>query len=275
MISKLHERLGTAGFVLAVVALIAALAGTAFAAAGLNGKQKKEVKEIAKQFAGKAGAPGGMGPQGPVGPQGPKGNAGSNGASGTDGTDGTSPVGTKFTGPKTVNGVSCTEGGIEFKGASTDLACNGVKGTEGDPWTAGGTLPSEATETGVWTTQLAVGNNAYVPVSFPIPLEGTLDGDHAVVVGEGGTPPSECDDGEAPPPSLGHPEAQPGFLCIFVTFFEFGGTIQGVINPETGSPGAASIGAVLAAHTSHEREIATGVSAFFDRGLGTYAVTAE
>ena len=55
MFSKLHERLGTAGFVVAIVALVAALAGTAFAAAGLNGKQKKEVK-IRQAVRGKPGS---------------------------------------------------------------------------------------------------------------------------------------------------------------------------------------------------------------------------
>jgi len=98
MFSKLHDRLGTAGLVVAVVALVLALAGTAFAAAGLNGKQKKEVKKIAKQFAGKAGAPGATGPTGATGPQGakgdtgPKGEAGAPGENGEDGENGACSV---------------------------------------------------------------------------------------------------------------------------------------------------------------------------------------
>jgi hypothetical protein len=85
MISRIHARLGTAGFVIAIVALIAALTGTAFAAAKLNATQKKEVVKIAKKFAGK---PGPAGPQGPVGPQGAPGAAGKEGPRGLSGSPG-------------------------------------------------------------------------------------------------------------------------------------------------------------------------------------------
>lgn len=72
MFSRLHNRLGTAGFVIAVVALVAAVAGTAFAATGLNSKQKKEVKKIARSVAnpGPAGAAGAAGANGAAGPEG-------------------------------------------------------------------------------------------------------------------------------------------------------------------------------------------------------------
>lgn len=72
MYSRLHNRLGTAGFAVAIVALVAAVAGTAFAATGLNGKQKKEVKKIAKSVVkqGPAGAAGAAGLNGAAGPQG-------------------------------------------------------------------------------------------------------------------------------------------------------------------------------------------------------------
>jgi hypothetical protein len=72
MFSRLHNRLGTAGFVLAIVALVAAVAGTAFAAQGLNSKQKKEVKKIARSVAnpGPAGAAGAAGANGAAGPEG-------------------------------------------------------------------------------------------------------------------------------------------------------------------------------------------------------------
>jgi len=86
--SKVHNKLGTAGLVVAIVALVAALTGVAFAAAGLNSKQKKEVKNIAKQFAGKNGAPGGTGPAGPKGDQGAKGDTGEKGAKGDTGATG-------------------------------------------------------------------------------------------------------------------------------------------------------------------------------------------
>ena len=51
MFSRIHEQLGTAGFVISIVALVFAMAGGAIAAnGGLNGKQKKEVKKFAKKY---------------------------------------------------------------------------------------------------------------------------------------------------------------------------------------------------------------------------------
>lgn len=131
MLSRIHEKLGTVGFVLAVVALIAALAGTAFAAAGLNSKQKKEVKKIAKTFAGKPGPAGAQGPKGDTGAQGPKGD----------------------TGPK------------------GDAGEKGERGLQGIPGETGftETLPSGETETGTWALG-PFAKTALVPLTFNIPL---------------------------------------------------------------------------------------------------------
>lgn len=228
MISKLHDRLGTAGFVVAIIALIAALAGTAFAAAGLNGKQKKEVKKIAKQYAGKPGAPGAPGPVGLKGDKGDKGDPGN------PGTPGSSPTGTNFTGSKTVGGTTCTEGGVEYSGGSTNLVCNGKKGTEGSPWTAGGTLPENATETGAFAAPLEGGsieNNEYTAViTFAIPLANELEfkGDsdenqvHLIlangeeIIEEGGNPTGFGPASSACPGSVEAPEALSGNLCIYI-----------------------------------------------------------
>lgn len=88
MLHRIHNRLGTAGVILALVALVAALGGTAFAALpGLNAKQKKEVKKIAKRFA-KAGPQGPQGLPGAPGAQGTAGAAGSNGKEGARGAEG-------------------------------------------------------------------------------------------------------------------------------------------------------------------------------------------
>jgi hypothetical protein len=109
MFSRVHNKLGTAGFVLAIVALIAALAGTAFAMAGLNPKQKKEVKKMAKSFAGKNGATGPTGPAGAVGATGPAGGSGAKGDTGPTGPTGaTGPAGpseTKLPSGKTSTGL--------------------------------------------------------------------------------------------------------------------------------------------------------------------------
>lgn len=88
MFAKLHDRLGTAGLIVAIVALVAAMAGTAFAADKLSSQEKKEVKKIAKKFAGKQGAQGPAGPAGPTGAQGPKGLAGDDGGIGPQGPAG-------------------------------------------------------------------------------------------------------------------------------------------------------------------------------------------
>ncbi|HVV72142.1 MAG TPA: hypothetical protein VHI52_11700 [Verrucomicrobiae bacterium] len=60
-IQRIHQKLGTAGLIVAIVALVAALAGGAYAAGGgLSGKQKKEVTKIAQveaeKFAGDGSA---------------------------------------------------------------------------------------------------------------------------------------------------------------------------------------------------------------------------
>ena len=133
MISRIHQKLGTAGFVISIVALMAALGGGAYAASGgLNGKQKKEVEKIAKKFAGKPGAPGSPGSTGPAGPAGAKGDGGAAGAPGAPGKE----------------------------------------GKEGSPWTAGGVLPSGKSETGVitWGPPATGQTEAFIPVSFAIPL---------------------------------------------------------------------------------------------------------
>jgi hypothetical protein len=88
MFSRIQQKLGTAGFVIAIVALIVALGGAAYAAMpGLNSKQKKEVKKIATGLVK-------SGPAGPNGPAGAKGDIGAQGASGATGAaGGTGPEG--------------------------------------------------------------------------------------------------------------------------------------------------------------------------------------
>jgi len=91
MLSRIHNKLGTAGLIVAVVALIVALGGAAFAASSkLTPTEKKEVKKIAKQVAkpGPAGAAGAAGPQGPKGDSGPKGDQGPKGDIGNTGPKG-------------------------------------------------------------------------------------------------------------------------------------------------------------------------------------------
>jgi len=170
MIERIHQKLGTAGFAVAIVALIAALSGTALAASGaLTGKQKKEVEKIAKKYAGKPGA---TGPAGPAGAAGPKGDTGAKGDTGNQGNPGTpGAAGKSVVLAAEAKGANCAEGGtkveVEGNAASKKYVCNG------SPWTAGGTLPPGETETGVWSLVVSPTTEfveAPVPISFPIPL---------------------------------------------------------------------------------------------------------
>jgi hypothetical protein len=131
MLRRIHDRLGTAGLVVAVVALVVALAGTAFAATGLNPMQKKEVKKIAKRFAGKPGAPGPKGDAGPVGPQGPKGD----------------------------------------QGVKGDPGKQGPAGEQGPPGPTETVLPPGETLTGVWSFVEEGSPFASVAISFPLRVE--------------------------------------------------------------------------------------------------------
>jgi Collagen triple helix repeat (20 copies) len=320
MISKLHERLGTAGLVVAVVALVVALAGTAFAAAGLSGKQKKEVKKIAKQFAGKTGATGPVGPAGPqgsAGAKGDKGDKGENGAAGQAGAVG--PVGPA--GPTGAAGPA---------GATGPAGAAGPAGPTGSPWTAGGTLPTGSTETGAWSGVAPKEEAELISISFPIPLANTVSLANVKIIPAGvgrtgtgdtesgsnliknydstspisvgsyiagpGIPadttveeeissteyklsapatatgtgvnltvvaPSQCDNGTGAAASAENPEADPGFLCIFVA--------KGTSPQITFKPGAASN--AFGASTSGALLRLEGGSTEPASANGTFAVT--
>jgi len=109
MFSRIHQKLGTAGFVIAIMALIVALGGAAYAALpGLNSKQKKEVKKIAKGLV-RPGPPGATGPAGPAGAKGDVGAKGDTGAKGDLGEKGErgepGPTTTKLAKGQTVRGL--------------------------------------------------------------------------------------------------------------------------------------------------------------------------
>jgi hypothetical protein len=240
MIRKLHDKLGTAGLVVAVVALVVALAGTAFAAAGLNSQQKKEVKKIAKSYQGK-GPKGATGATGATGPAGAPGKDGSPGAAG--------PIGPE--GPKGEKGEKGEKGSKGEKGEK------GEEGPEGSPWTAGGTLPSGETETGTWSFNAseasAVENEGiktvFVPMSLNIPLPSP-----ATIVGQEN---EHCDG------TVQAPTADAGFLCVY-TFF---GNNSNLVAPDgSGAVGLAvgTVGGVAAFEI-------TGDEAF---AIGSFAVTA-
>jgi len=212
MLSRMHQKLGTAGFVVAIVALVAALTGAAFAAGGLTKQQEKQVKKIAKKYAGKPGKQGPAGPQGSAGPQGPKGDKGDAGAPGKDGTNGTN-------GTDGEDGM-CTAG---------NPACE---------------LPSGSELVGAWSTSGGMGREEHpdislTPISFnvrvsPAPTAlwafensgftfGVELKDGAASIFGPFPAPEELDEAEADqeaweeacPGSADQPAAEPGFLCIY------------------------------------------------------------
>jgi hypothetical protein len=237
MFSTLRNRFGIPG-VISVIALVFALVGGAFAANnssngnGATASAKKSAKGP-RGPRGRKGVTGAAGPAGPAGAPGAKGDAGAagangqNGSPGTSGKDGKGVTSASFEGTDEPLDEPCEgTGGVEFKSASpTTYACNGVDGENGEPWTAGGTLPVGATETGAWgfsgpstcaepdkcTSYSFAGPIA--AISFPIPLAAAIEGSKVIYV-----PPSF----EAPNPdptncpgSPSSPEAASGYLCIY------------------------------------------------------------
>lgn len=208
MLSRIREPFGKAGLTVAVVALVMALVGGAYAAGALTGKQKKEVEKIAKKFAGKPGAPGATGPAGPAGPAGAKGDTGAAGANGTNGTNG-APGESVSIAAASVG--ECPQGGTKFSNKTgSGKACNGQTGfTE--------TLPPSKTETGTWSMleiQVEWEKLFPVPISFPIPLSGTVTAvylNQEETKEEAETGGCKWEQGNA----TAEPEAPAGTLCVF------------------------------------------------------------
>jgi hypothetical protein len=211
MFNRIHQKLGTAGFIISIVALVAALGGGAYAASGgLTGKQKKEVTKIAqteaKKFAGKTGA---TGPAGANGANGAKGDTGAAGLTGAEGKQG--PEGKP-----------------------------GKEGEEGSPWTLGGVLPANATETGTWLLESPTASNElFAPISITIPLKSGLTSGkvHFVTVGD---TTSSCTG------SLQHPTAPAGEMCIYENEEPHGVVFKNVQLPEIETTGVSPYGALIA-----------------------------
>jgi hypothetical protein len=136
MFSKLHNKLGTAGLIVAIIALIAAFSGAALAKGVIITKLSQISPKVQKKLKGKAG------PQGATGPQGPAGAAGPAGAPGPAGNDGVE-------GPRGPQGIQGEPGPMETK------------------------LPAGKTMKGLWEF---VGNQApaglgLMTISFPLRVE--------------------------------------------------------------------------------------------------------
>jgi hypothetical protein len=246
------------GLTVAVIALIFALAGGALAASGaLTGKQKKEVTKIAKKYAGENGAPGANGKDGV------NGKDGANGTSGAPGKDGESVnISAATLG-------ECSAGGTKFTNATgTSKACNGKEGEpgeqgeagpEGQPWTAGGTLPPGATETGSWafngTEEDKFG--IWTPISFSIPLSAGLEPSHIHYLPQGTPGSGPC------PGGVNAPKALPGELCIYAGEVFQASFRNAFKYQEESAEGASAGGALLIFDPTGETAV----------GAGSFAVT--
>ncbi len=281
MLSPLRNRFGIPG-VISVIALVFAMLGGAYAATN-NGGGKATASAKGKPGprgktgkTGPAGPAGPAGPQGPAGPAGAKGDAGDPGAPGSPGSPGApGAAGKNVVATNELPGGNCEFGGSKFvvEGSVTPhFACNGEEGAPGptgDPWTAGGVLPPEATETGVWSVTskgATVGETvAFASLSFPIPLSGELEEAETHVIGK------EEGEGEAsenlPAGCTGNvksPAAEPGNLCVFVGIV-FGSLNSPEILKDFASKGAGTAGGFLRF---------TGLSSEGVFGTGSFAVTA-
>jgi hypothetical protein len=254
--SRLRDKFNTPAIVVSVVALVFALVGGAYAASNaLTGKQKKEVEKISKKFAGKPGAPGATGPAGAAGPAGPKGDTGAKGDKGDTGNAGTGVVSEEF-GLIGKDGKCVGTGGTKFTSASgSTYACNGQ---EGSPWTAGGTLPSGATETGVWSipseSNINFRGETVIPLSFTIPLAAGLSESHVHLIGPDGKEVGTNNAGNAQPACAGgaaaNPKAEAGTLCVFTSSSFYGLGPNGVnanviLAPDESAAGTGTAGALL------------------------------
>jgi collagen triple helix repeat protein len=282
MYRRFHDRFGTVGVIVAVIALIAALAGTAIAAGGLTAKQKKEVTKIAKKYAGKAGAPGAAGPAGPKGDTGAKGEQGSQGIPGEPGDPGDPwTAGGTLPSKATETGAYATNAGgasgaqpisfniplavpldenhqkvVDFAKGTGDLT-SGSSGVTNLNVTKGFfSIGAPISGAGIpaGTTITACTPECGAPTGLTLSNAATATGT-GVALTEGSF--AECENGEhAGAASASNPEADPGFVCVFVGV---GVTPSSVGDPTSGEEGAATSGGFLF------------VPGF---GRGTWAVTA-
>jgi len=224
MFTMLRTKFGIPGIV-SVIALVFAMIGGAYAANGEGGGKATSSAKAKKGPRGPRGPVGPAGPAGPAGPQGPKGDKGDKGDAGQQGNEGP----------------------------------EGKEGPKGDPWTAGGTLPSGETEKGSWSVGFNSAGGGIADISFTIPLSAELAAANVHVA-----PDASCTGTAA------NPTAAKGHLCVYANAFFSGNAVTPTI-AKSGGPGldvgASESGAVLLFQGTEENNEN-------DLGFGSWAVTA-
>ncbi len=268
MIDFFRKRLSYANVAM-TLALVFAMTGGAYAAQHYVITSTKQIKpSVLAQLKAKNGTAGPAGAAGPAGPLGPQGPAGPGGPAGKDGSNGENVTTTSFNG----KAGTCNEGGTKLTVSGKEtFACNGKEGgegpegKEGSPWTDGGTLPSEKTETGMWSlgtynaTLPDVSQIQRVSISFTIPLAATTTANFVTEEDEkNNTIPAGCEGG-----SLKNPTAKPGNLCVYGGLSEL--MLVEFLDREDVEPGiAGSAGSEMIFKTTGEHS----------QGGGDWAVTA-
>ncbi len=221
MFSPMRNRFGIPGAI-SVIALVFAMMGGAYAATNNGGGKAAASKSKAKKGPrGPKGATGPAGPAGPQGPAGPAGASGKDGANGAPGANGKSVVVGSFSAEDEENeepaGEPCALNGgneVAVEGSGVvHYACNG------SPWTATGTLPAGATETGTYqgpNNGTAEGSEELTSASFSVPVSPapTFVFVPADAEGKTGTA-AGC-----PGVTSGMPQANPGKLCVYGVGFQ-------------------------------------------------------
>lgn len=243
MFAGLHTRFGIPG-VISVIALVFAMFGGAYAANNSGGGTiSAKAKKGPRGPKGATGPAGAVGPQGPAGPIGP---AGLPGAKGDPGANGKSAEGVPFGPTEEPVSEPCEgRGGLEVTSAAQPAyVCNGEAGS---PWAPDGVLPKGATETGSWFLETNGAGEGYAPISFTVPIGAALNEEHTVAIKAGVTPPATCDDGVAPAAGPENPEADSGYLCIFMA--KYTGTITAFFGRPSGNenfePATSTSGALV------------------------------
>lgn len=243
MLSRMHQKLGTAGFVIAIIALVAAMTGGAFAALSSSDKRfvKKEAKKFSKKFSKQFATPGPAGPQGLPGAPGAQGLPGAPGKDGADGDDGAPgadgasvEVADEATGTANCSGLGGASVQVEGQPATQQFVCNGETGFTK-------TLPVGETETGVWgvvQTDKEKEEQAYAVGSYNIPLAKTVTRNYINSAGE-----AKVGSAANCPGTFTEPKANPGHLCVYTSptiavnlgaFFAFQGGLASAGNHKYG-----------------------------------------